>query len=214
MSPLELPPAQERKLAAVMNAACKVFPPRYRPDSCIAAARVLVDVLDRLHVRARPLAVVADIFNAALLTRAQAEGGRLPSDTAEYCRWVEEDGAWWLTLGPGGAEPEPGKWPGHLAVVVWESVLIDLTLPQASRPRRGIVLAPVAVQVDRPFLTGECRRVIELGGCEAHYLARPEDRSYQAAPDWQDRSRHAGVVRAIVRRVRDELGRQAPRRTL
>jgi hypothetical protein len=135
-SPLNLHPAQEQKLAAVMNAACKVFPPLYRPDSCIAAARVLTDVFERLHVKARPLSVVADIFNAALLARAEAEGGRLPADTAEYRRWVEESGCWWLTLGSGG-DPEPGKGPGHVAVVAWESVLIDLTLPQATRPLRS-----------------------------------------------------------------------------
>src|SRR5262249_29776146 len=144
-SPTQLPESQERKLAAVMRAACRVFLPRYRPDSCIAAARVLVDVFDRLHVRCRPLSVVVDVFHPAMVARAALEGGRLPETTEEYQRWVAESGCWWLTLGMG--EPRPGRWAGHVAVVAWDAVLLDLTLPQASRPQRGIELAPLAVQV-------------------------------------------------------------------
>jgi hypothetical protein len=203
-SPLELPPTQERKLAAVMNAACEVFLPRYRPDSCIAAARVLIDVFDRLHAKVRPLSVVVDVINAAMVARAEAEGGRLPADTEEYQRWIEESGCWWLTLGCGG-DPKPGRWSGHVAVVAWEKVLIDLSLAQASRPQRGIVLAPAAIQVGRDFLSGSDRRVVPMNGSELHYLARPEDRSFMRSPDWCDRQRHRDVVREILRRARDEL---------
>jgi hypothetical protein len=199
-----MPPAQERKLAAVMNAACRVFARRYRPDSCIAAARVLVDVFDRLHAKVRPLAVVVDVFNPAMVTRAEAEGGRLPADTEEYRRWIEESGCWWLTLG-GGTDPEPGKWPGHVGVVAWESVLIDLTLPQATRQQRGIVLAPAAVQVGREFLDGSDRRVVMMNSSELHYQARPDDRSFMKSPDWCDRRRHKEVIQEILRRTRDEL---------
>ncbi len=205
-SPLELPDVQQRKLAAVMNAACRVFPRRYRPDGCIAAARVLVDVFDRLHVRCRPLAVTVDVFNPAMVARATAEGGRLPADTEEYQRWIVESGCWWLTLG-GASDPEPGKWPGHVGVVVWESVLIDLTLQQASRPARGILLAPAAVQVCPAFLAGSESRVVTMGGSELHYVARPEHKSFMNAPDWRDRRRHHDVVGHIVERVRDELRR-------
>jgi hypothetical protein len=203
-SSLGLSAAQERKLAAVMNAACKVFLPRYRPDSCILAARVLVDVFDRLHAKVRPLSVVVDVFNPAMLTRAEAEGGRLPADTQEYQRWVEESGCWWLTMG-GGGDSKPGRWSGHVAVVAWESVLIDLTLAQASRPQRAIVLAPAAIQVGGSFLDGTDRRVVTMNGSELHYLARPEDRSFMRSPDWCDRQRHREVVAEILRRARDEL---------
>jgi hypothetical protein len=198
---------QEGKLAAVMNAACKVFPPRYRPDSCIAAARVLVDVFDRLHDKVRPLSVSVDVLNAAMVARAEAEGGRLPVDTEEYQRWIEESGCWWLTLG-GGGDPKPGKWSGHVGVVAWEKVLIDLTLLQASRPQRGIVLAPAAIQVGPEFLDGSDRRVVRMNGAELHYQARPEDRSFMQSPDWCDRKRHKEVVGGILRRTREELSRR------
>lgn len=201
---LGVSPAQEQKLNAVMDAACTVFPPRYRPDSCIAATRVLIDVFDRLHVKVRPLSVTVDIFNAALVARAEAEGGRLPVDDEEYQRWIAETGCWWLTMGSGG-DPEPGKWSGHVGVVAWEKVLIDLTLPQATRPQRGIVLAPVAVEVGESFLDGSDRRVVPMNGCELHYQARPEDRSFMHSPDWCDRQRHRDVVAEILRRTRDEL---------
>src|SRR5262249_19675878 len=139
--------------------------------------------------------------------RAEAEGGRLPTDTEEYRRWVEESGCWWLTLG-GGGDPEPGRWPGHVGVVVWEGVLIDLTLPQASRPQRGIVLTPTAVQVGPGFLGGSDHRIVTMNGAELYYRARPEDRSFMRSPDWIDRQRHRDVVRNILRRTRDGMGRR------
>ncbi len=203
-SSLGLSAAHERKLIAVMNAASKVFLPRFRPDCCILAARVLVDVFERLHAKARPLSVVVDVINAAMVTRAEVESGRLPVGNEEYQRWVEESGCWWLTLG-GGGESKPGRWSGHVAVVAWESVLIDLTLAQASRPQRGIVLAPAAIQVGREFLDGSERRVVTMNGSELHYQARPEDRTFMPSPDWCDRQRHGDVVAEILRRARDEL---------
>jgi hypothetical protein len=205
-SRLELPRVQERTLTAVMDAACTVFPRHYRPDGCIAAARLLVDVFGRLHVPCRPLAVVVDVFNPAMVARSAAEGGRLPRDTEEYRRWIDESGCWWLTLG--GGDPEPGTWPGHVAVAAWDRVLLDLTLPQASRPQRGIVLAPAAVQVWPEVLDGSCRRVVAMHGCELHYQARPEDRSFMLSADWQCRERHRDVVAELLARVRDELGRR------
>jgi hypothetical protein len=190
-----------------MDAACKVFPPRYRPDSCIAAARVLIDVFDRLHVRARPLAVAVDVFNPAMVARSAASNGRLPETTEEYQQWIEESGCWWLTLGLG--DPEPGRWLGHVAVVVWESVLLDLTLPQATRHERGIVLAPAAVQVWPEVLDGSERRVVQMNGCELHYQARPGDRSFMRARDWCDRRRHRGVVRSILHLSREDLAERS-----
>jgi hypothetical protein len=205
--PFALSDCQTRKLACVMDAACDELPRRYRPDCCIAAARVLIDVFAELHVRARPLAVSVDVFNPPFVQRAEANGGRLPATTEEYQSWTAECGAWWLTLGHPASEPQPGKWPGHVVVVAWESILIDLSLPQAGRPERGINLVPLVVQVRPDDLDGTGRRVVDCNGCELHYLARPDDRTFLAAPDWQDRRRHEPTVREILARVRAELRR-------
>jgi hypothetical protein len=203
--PLELSAVQERKLAAVMNAICKVFPSHYRPDGCIAAARVLIEVFERLHAKVRPLSVTVDVFNPAMVARSEAEGGRLPTDVSEYQRWVQESGCWWLTLG-GGGESKPGRWSGHVAVIAWEKVLIDLTLTQANRPQRGIVLAPVVVEVGREFLDGSDRRVMTMNASELHYQTHPDDTSFMRSPDWCDRERHRNTIREILRKVRDDLG--------
>jgi hypothetical protein len=87
-------------------------------------------------------------------------------------------------------------------------VLIDLTLPQASRPQRGILMAPAAIQVGDDFLDGTDRRVVTMNGSELHYQARPEDQSFMRSPDWCDRQRHRDVVQDILRRTRDELSRR------
>ena len=98
------------------------------------------------------------VNNAARFTRIHPldliAAGRLPATTEEYERWIEESGCWWLTLGQG--EPEPGKWPGHVAVAVWESVLIDLTLPQANRP-----------QADARCVAGRCGVISSRAGAQS-----------------------------------------------
>jgi len=203
-----LAPCQEAKLKALMDSACAVFPRLYRPDGCIAAGRVLLRVLERLHVRARALPVVVEVANPVLVELIERHG-RCYETAEEAQRWADA-GAWQVSLGLPDTEPQPGRWPGHLVVVAWEGVVLDLTLPQCNRPAKGIRLAPVAVRVPPEWLTGEGEQCFEMNGSQIAYVARPGDRSYLTTPDWRRPDRHAAAVEAIVRRVRDELRRVGP----
>ncbi len=190
--------AQYAKVSAFMDAACVTLPLFYRPDCCIAATAIACDVLGGwLHMKLRPLAVQIEIANPAIVAQ-----GRWPADQEEYRRWQTEYGAWWVSLGDPAAEG-PG-WSGHLVAVVYGTAVIDLSLPQASRPAKGIVLPAVLFEAGPGFLEGQARD-LGVNGSLLVYRARPDDRSYASAPDWQDARRRAPAVRAIRDRMRAAL---------
>jgi hypothetical protein len=169
-----------------------------RPDCCILATAVLIDVLDYFKVKARALAVEAWIANPLMHERMLVEGCPSPEDAERS--WFPQ-GAYALSLG--GGDPEPGKWPGHLVAVLEGQVLADLTLDQANRPQYGIVLpVPVLASFDPEFLTGAGALVGVVNGCRVEYTARPTDRSFQKATDWQARKRRSSVVAAAIRRLK------------
>jgi hypothetical protein len=116
------------------------------PSSCIAGAAAVRDLLtaDGAEETAGILpvelvAVEVTAFNAP--ARLLTEAGRYGA--AHRAAW-EAAGAWSVGLGF-GADPQPGRWPGHLVAVVDRRWLVDPTLGQASRPAHGLVVPDVMV---------------------------------------------------------------------
>jgi len=148
----------------------------YRPDCCIAATAILIDVLDYFRMTARPLSVLATVFNPAMSRRIEREG--MP--TLE-----EAEGDWFLkgchSLAVGLGDPEPGKWPGHLVANLADKLLIDLTLDQADRPQHGIVLPmPIIAPFPREFLTENGHMAGMVNGCRVRGEAcRPLLRAFK-----------------------------------
>jgi hypothetical protein len=105
----------------------------YRPDCRIAATAVLLDVLDYFRFTARPLSVIATVYNPAMSERILREG--MPTLEEAERDWFPK-GCYSLAVGVG--DPEPGKWAGHLVANFADQLLLDLTLDQASRPQHQI----------------------------------------------------------------------------
>jgi hypothetical protein len=175
----------------------------FRADSCIVSTIIGIDVLSHFNVLANPLPVQVTIWNPAFCKRIQA-GQPFPKDIQELDVWVKEDGAWNVGLGLGG-DPEPGKWPGHLAVLAEGKYLIDLSLDQASRPHRNINLEPLGMLVTEEFVTGKEPKIIQINDCVLRFLASPGNLGYSKSSDWSIRRRRADVVSAIIRKVGEEL---------
>lgn len=195
-----MPDWQQRKLDAVMEATLEVIPKFYRFNCCIAATRILLTVFEKLRSKARPLSVVAEVLNPAFL-RLQAESGTAwPVLVDEVRQWVDA-GAWSVVLGEKPLEERPGMWSGHLCCLLWEEWLIDVTLPQASRPDKGINLVPVVLSVSPDFLSGKQSACFTTNGCDVYYDARPDDRTYTAGRDWYDVEKHRRIVERILYRV-------------
>jgi len=160
---------------------CKVIPEvlcNHRPDCCILATRLALDVLHFFKIPARALSVRTVIYNGPLAKRMRE--GRAPQTTQELEKAFEEDGSYSVGLGYGYTE---GKWSGHL-VVISNGRMLDLTIGQASRPQHGIVLEPFVMPVDSAFLTGQEALLLTCDDVVVRYSAFPADVSYEIAPDW------------------------------
>jgi hypothetical protein len=170
----------------------------YRPDCCIAATAILIEVLDYFRLNARPLSVIATVFNPAMSERIEREG--MPTLEKAERDWFP-CGCYSLAVGVG--DPEPGKWPGHLVANLADQVLIDLTLDQADRPQHDIVLPmPIMAPLPAEFLTEGGQMAGKVNGCRVVYEARPGDRSFERSNDWKNRKRRADVVGVAIRRLK------------
>jgi len=173
----------------------------YRPDCCIAATAILNEVLDYFKLTARPLSVIATVFNPVMSERIAQEG--MPTLEEAERDWFTK-GCYSLAVGAGDAQP--GKWPGHLVTVLGGRVLIDLTLDQANRPQHGIVLPmQILAPCDPDFLAGQAWVAGIVSGCWVVYQARPGDRSFERSNDWKSRKRRAAVVGAAIRLLKKEF---------
>jgi hypothetical protein len=195
---------KQRKIDAVMSVAPRLIAQRYRPDCCIAATRILQTVFRSLKSACRPLSVVTAVYNGPYMDW-QALHGKYDPTTAEEVAQVQQSGGWSVVLGLDEPPRAPDRWPGHLVLLAWECVIFDVALWQASRPHKGINLVPLVIQVPAGFVLGQETRACTVNGCDIHYEARPEDRSYEGARDWWDARRHFPVCAEILYEARRKL---------
>lgn len=193
-------PFHGRAIAAFMDAALTIMPKRYRADCCIAFCRIGLDILrDKLRMPVGVLTVTACGINAAFLAK-----GRLPDSEEEGEAWKGE-GCHSVILGLPD-HVEPGGWPGHLVLHYSRTMLIDGTLAQASRPKKGIELAAIVTPAPWAFFVGEEKLIIPIkAGGELHYDARPADRSYLRTRSWLDKAQRTVTVKEIWRLMRERL---------
>ena len=165
----------------------------YGPHSCIGTVRAGLDVLRRLGVAARPVAVEVSIFNAAFVARAR-ELDRFPLDREEGERWFEEVGAHSIAI-TGMNEPPERRWAGHLCLLLEDQLLVDPSLDQVARPQYGIV-PPDLMTLDAglAFQQGRERIGGHHAGTDFIYRCHPADRGYERG-QWFNRP----VTRRVVR---------------
>lgn len=113
----------------------------FDPNSCIAAARVSIEVCGYFGIAAQPQPVTV----AAFTPMAWELRDMLVSKPAD--EWPP--GAW--SVGVSGGEHKPGRWNGHLVTLTGTgpgdppcSWLLDPSLGQLSRPTRGLRVGPAA----------------------------------------------------------------------
>ena len=167
----------------------------HRPDCCILASRVALDVLHFFKIPAQPLSVKALIYNEPLVRRMSE--GRAPRTTAALEEAFQTDGSYSVGLGYGYTE---GKWSGHL-VVVSQNEMLDLTIGQACRPQHGIYVEPWVVSVDEEFVKGVQPLLLTRDGSVVKYTAFPHDFLFEKAPDWTNFSWRERLVNQVIRRL-------------
>lgn len=200
---------RDERARAAMDRLLEVVPPimreiGYSQRTCVLQTRIATVVLREQGVRARPLACDLLVGNAAWL-RLMGELGRYPNVN-------EFRGEEW-TVGVAAENPDPAVpgYNGHVVTVVEEAHVLDLTVDQASRPQKGIVLTPVRWIAPGGFLTGEAPALFDVGGCLVKYDARPRDEDFMRAPDWTEPVKTGGRVARVnpLPRVRAAISQAA-----
>lgn len=174
---------------------------RFRPDCCVATARVLSRVFEAVGINQEPMAVAIAIYNRRFVEQTD-RGVEPPTDRDALREWCELTGAYSVGAAPGGV-PNSRGFNGH--VVVWLpdlAAIVDGSVGQMARPERGIVLPEtIAWTLDRA-----ARERFESGGRLAREVFgslvifnRIDDESFRRAPDWQDETRTDEIVRRLVR---------------
>jgi hypothetical protein len=194
------------KLSAVMNAAVNHVPRHYRPDCCIAATRILLDVFGRLNVPAAPLPVLCSVANAVMV-REKGCWGLTDWISDEEADRLDRLGAYQMLLGVSPRDEQPGKWAGHLVCLAYGVVMIDLSLPQINRPAKGIEVIPLMLEVDPDWTTSADGALFKVGKCTVAYAPYPDAPRWEGSRDWWDRARRKPVVDAIVADALEELRR-------
>lgn len=175
---------------------------RLAANHCILAARVASLVIPD----AVPLVVSVCVANNI----AQPLFGHGPLN-----RPVDEiaTGAW--TVGTDEGPTRIGQYRHHLVAVVADRWILDLSAPQLSRPRRGIIIkAPLMFDLEEPyerstiFNAGAMWNLRDLtSGIGWYHLVGVADSptDYKRANDWAKSKNHAPLV-AALREAIDGVG--------
>jgi len=179
----------------------------FSPDSCVAAARIFIDVAGYFGLAARPAPVWLTVVNAEYLKLMEAgedafTAAVLDLDALSPQAAKKPGGPWRVDIG----HPEtPGDLViGHVVVhLPATDLLIDLSIDQAARPHKNIVDLPMIFFGDPVSDVGYS--LPDGGGML--YRAVPEHR-YLQSPNWkrrgaEDTARHfKQVTGASIRRLK------------
>ena len=193
----------------------------YTPDSCVASSAIGLSVLRELGFEVRPLSVRTMLANQPYVERVEREG-HVPRTPEERERWFAESGCHAVGLGvPDRHDPtiHPLINGLHVALLVQNRWLWDLSIDQASRPEHGIVIREPflgdagASPHFRKWLRGQAEVMWEAPGRGiVLYTIKPRDERYLEHPNWRADSRDAPKRQAIAREailaLRGELGAQ------
>jgi hypothetical protein len=183
----------------------------HRTDVCIAACRSLQLALREVNIRLDPIVARAQFVNKQM--KEAIDDCSLDDLKADERKaFLNSSGAWGVGLGylnakvRLGLEPMPyNKWGAHLALVeLSDSLLIDPTLGQASRPLKGIELPQSIVEiVPRSFIEQGGELPLQINAVDGVYMLYPrEPRSFTASADWVVKRRHKQLVKEILRAIR------------
>jgi hypothetical protein len=133
-------------------------------STCVLTSYALHDVLQRLGHNSRPLRIEAAVFPDDRKLYGNILG-RIDSD----CRRAAS----------------PGKWWGHLAVLVEDEWLLDPTLDQANKRAwpRAIHVGPLAVQLTENFWAERGSILVQTNGCTVRFSPHPRQVGFAHAGD-------------------------------
>jgi hypothetical protein len=176
---------------------------RFGARCCIEATAATLDVLRAGGVRARELPVTVMVFNAAgwRLQGQDILPGRSPVDETVW----RLQGACSVGIGTLCDVPRPGHYGGHLAVLVEERWLLDVSIDQASRPEDGVNLTPLLADITPSQLELDGEVIPQVDGSVVVYRLNPTPwaGAYRRMRAWTDKRQRAEVAAAIRSALRE-----------
>lgn len=182
-----------------------------KPDSCIGSTRIGIDVLTYFGIKAIPVPVRIFVLNA--------EANRILEETGSYEELAkavavptkdDEGGPWTMGIGAPDTIPrpdgeDPNKWAGHLVIGLPEqSVIVDLSMDQASRPHKGLDLKCMWYDIDsRWWDLPDSEQRLSLPGGGVAGVQHLDDESYRKSPNWKGKATgHNGrPLQAVTGRI-------------
>ena len=178
-----------------MPPACALLMKKNNLQCSVTATRVIYDVLTKLHFKVKPLAVEARVYNP-LYTQKM----RPPENDEEANKWLEE-GCWSVILGD--LVPKAvNKWPGHLVAIINDACIMDLTIVQAYRPDKNVIVNPVFAEINEAFIQGDLQRGVINNDCLIVYQGVPYNQDWLKAKDWNNKKAVEELEKDIVQRMR------------
>lgn len=168
----------------------------FRPDCCIAATKVAIRVLASFGYASRPLTVRLAVYTEKLAQRVM-DGS-----------WdgIHREGEWGVGVGFSEPESDVGAfvgegWNGHL-VAISGNWLIDLSLPQASRPLKGLHLPQSAAFLLSPGWKKDKHLAFAGNGLRLLYELHPEIKTFTTTKDWYLANRTEPVAKLLTEIIR------------
>jgi hypothetical protein len=171
------------------------------PESCCIAATKITEQVARyfgLRGKAQPVRIVV------------ANQAAIPFITAGVPVTDWPAPAW--SVGTDGSQHRPGRYPGHLVLLVHSraaAYLVDSSLPQYARPRLDLSLRPLVTRLNdaQPF-TDDDPAVAAIDGGRGVVTYRPyhDGGLYRRAPDWMDgKRRYQAMIGELIRTIRKTI---------
>ncbi len=174
-------------------------------DSCIASTRIGLLVLFHFGYSARPMPCRVTAMHKTAWVRYNHDPSQFALKPDEYS----------IGIGFRGFKhpaPQGSQLPGHLIIFCDpENYFVDLSLDQASRPERQMLLGPACFNLPPPVARQDAEafvfesRPTTPGNPQPpvilYYELFPESREFHCAPDWFDVSRHRDTVGRIIARI-------------
>lgn len=171
----------------------------WRPDSCIAAARICKDVLEYFEIKTRAETCRAYVATNPLMQRLD-DGVPINNKfgPGEHSVGIGYD-----------TTERPGKMNGHVisrAISSGDRLdwFIDLSLDQADRREKGMPVEAFAFKLtERERWPGRIRRRVNKHVQVIYEPLRGPDAFLSKAPDWIFRERFREVVPRIIEAIRE-----------